>query len=175
MTAGFDGSKASVPPDSSMFVAPKEAPSFSSTHVERTIESRILGDTIIPADSLFNFPEGLHGFETHHEFALVPCGREGFWWLQSADEPSLAFLLVDPFNVQAGYEVDLGSGDETFLGLTTPTDALVLTVVTLPSSKGGQATTNLRGPLVFNTRTQRARQIVSSVEGYGLQVPVALK
>ncbi len=175
MTAGFDGSNARVTPFPQMLVASTDTPSLSATQVERTIQSLVLGDTIIPAESLYSFPEGLHGFETHTEFALVPCDRKGFWWLQATDEAALAFLLVDPFTVQDGYEVDLGAGDERFLGLTSPNEALVLTVVTLPSSKDGQATTNLRGPLVFNTRAQRGRQIVSAVDGYGFQVPVALQ
>jgi len=173
MTTGFDGSNANVTPSPAMLVAPHA--DRSTLQVERTIESRILGNTIIPAESLFAFSEGLHGFESHTEFALVACDRAGFWWLQATDEPGLAFLLVDPFTVQAGYEVDLGVGDEQFLGLTSPSDALVLTVVTLPSSMDGQATTNLRGPVVFNTRAQRGRQVVSALDGYGLQVAVTLQ
>ena len=175
MTPGFDGSNANVTPSPAMLAASHEAPSRSTLPVERTIESRILGDTIIPAESLFAFPEGLQGFASHTEFALVACDRAGFWWLQATDEPGLAFLLVDPFTVHTGYEVDLGAGDEQFLGLTSPSDALVLTVVTLPSSKDGQPTTNLRGPVVFSTGTQRGRQIVSALDGYGLQVPVTLQ
>lgn len=171
MTAGFDGSNANVPPDPSMLVATQ---TVESPAIERVIHSLVLGDTIIPTESLYEFPEGLHGFESHREFALVPCERENFWWLQATDEPGLAFLVVDPFVVHAGYEVDLGAGDEKFLGLTNSSDALVLTVVTLPASKGQPATTNLRGPIVFNTTLRRARQIVSNVEGYGLHVPVTL-
>jgi len=174
MTMGFDGSNAHVTPSPAMLPAPTNTPSLSSGPAGRTIESHVLGDTIIPADSFFAFPEGLHGFESHTEFALLACDRAGLWWLQATEEPGLAFLLVDPFTVHVGYEVDLGVGDERFLGLATPSDALVLTVVTLPSSKDGQATTNLRGPLVFNTRAQRGRQIVSAVADYGFQVPVAL-
>ena len=174
MSAGFDGSNANVPPDPSMLVATTAAESTMSAAAERVIDSLVLGDTIISSDSLYAFPEGIHGFEAHREYALVPCDRESFWWLQATDEPGLAFLLVDPFVVHAGYEVDLGAGDERFLGLTSPSDALVLTVVTLPSSKDGQATTNLRGPLVFNTQSRCGRQIVSTVEAYGFQVPVTL-
>ncbi len=169
MSAGFDGSNASVPPDPSMLVAPS---AVETSVPERVIESLVLGDTVIPAESLYTFPEGMHGFESHREFALVPCERPSFWWLQATDEPGLAFLLVDPFVAHAGYEVDLGAGDEKFLGLTNASDALVLTVVTLPAAKGQPATTNLRGPLVFNTAQRRARQIVSNVESYSLHATV---
>ncbi len=173
MSAGFDGSKAIVPLPRPM-PAVASSSSTPAVSIERTIESRVLGDLIIPTSSLFQFPEGMHGFETHREFALVPAARDGFWWLQATDEAQLAFLLVDPFRVSPGYEVDLGAGDIRFLGLDGPDAALVLTVVTLPASEGESATTNLRGPLVFNVAGQRARQVVSAVDGHGLQEPVAL-
>lgn len=170
MTAVIDGSTRSVPPEQSMSAALP----VSSIMPERTIVSAVLGDVAISLDTLFQFPEGLHGFERHHEYVLVPAKREGFFWLQCAEEPGLAFLLVDPFRVHSGYEVDLGAGDQVFLDLTQPDDALVLTVVTLPSSTEGVMTTNLRGPLVMNVRTRKGRQVVRGDERYGLQEPVVL-
>lgn len=138
----------------------------------RTIASRVLGETLVSPDQLVHFPEGLHGFEQHHEYVLVPTPRDGFWWLQSTEEPGLAFLLTDPFRAHPGYEVDLGAGDALFLGLEGPDDALVLTLVTLPADPSGTATTNLRGPLVLNVRTRRARQVVRADDRYALQEPV---
>ncbi len=171
MSAAIDGSTRSVPPEQSMSAALSQAPSPTT---ERTISSAVLGDVVVSLDTLFQFPEGLHGFERHHEYVLVPAKRDGFFWLQSAEEPGLAFLLVDPFHVHAGYEVDLGAGDQVYLELEQPDDALVLTVVTLPSSKDGAMTTNLRGPLVMNVRTKKGRQVVRGDERYGLQEPVVL-
>ena len=151
-----------------------QSDAVATASADRTIGSRVLGDLVVPHSSVFTFPEGLHGFAAHHEYALVPAAREGFWWLQATDEAQLAFLLVDPFRVAPGYEVDLRAGDTEFLGLERPEDALVLSVVTLPASKGGTATTNLRGPVVFNVAERRGRQVVSAVEGHGLHVELAL-
>ncbi len=146
----------------------------SSPAAERVISSRVLGDLALAPEQLFAFPEGLHGFESQQEFALVPAARDGFWWLQSATEAGLAFLLVDPFRASAGYELDLSPGDEQFLALDDASDALVLTIVTLPAEPGGTPTTNLRGPLVFNVAQQRARQVVSRNEAYAFHAPVSL-
>lgn len=173
MTAGVDGSTTGVPPHRPMSaVAQTHRP--PAPVVDRTIGSRVLGDLVIPHTSVFAFPEGMHGFEAHQEYALVPAAREGFWWLQATDEAQLAFLLTDPFRVSPGYEVDLGAGDIRFLGLDAPEDALVLTVVTLPATSSGVATTNLRGPVVFNTATQRGRQVVSASDAHGMQVAIEL-
>ena len=173
MSVVLDGSIRDVPPEQSMSAVSVPSPSASSTPV-RTIASRVLGDTEVSPENLFHFPEGLHGFEQHHEYVLVPTPRPGFWWLQSAEEPGLAFLLTDPFQAHSGYDVDVGAGDAMFLQLEGPDDALVLTVVTLPADRSEPATTNLRGPLVFNVRTRRARQIVRADDRYSLQEPVAL-
>jgi flagellar assembly factor FliW len=168
MSAAIDGSTRSVPPEQSM----SAAPSVSSPIIERTIASVVLGDVVVSLETLFQFPEGLHGFERHQEYVLVRAKRDGFYWLQSAEEPGLAFLLVDPFRVHPGYEVDLGVGDQVFLELEQPDDALVLTVVTLPSTAGGTITTNLRGPVVLNVRTRKGRQVVRADEQYSLQQPI---
>ncbi len=179
MSVGIDGSNANVLPDLFMSVAafssaPSAVPSPAVATPERTIASRVLGDQVVSADSLLRFPEGLHGFESSLEFALVPAARDGFYWLQSTEEAGLAFLLVDPFRVAPDYELDLGAGDEQFLELAALTDALVLTVVTLPSSKGAPATTNLRGPIVINTHRCVARQVVTAVDGYSLHAEFSL-
>jgi len=170
MSAVVDGSTRSVPPEQSM----SASLFLVSPTADRTIASTVLGEVEVSLDTLFQFPEGLHGFERHQEYVLVPAKRDGFFWLQSAEEPGLAFLLVDPFRVQPGYEVDLGAGDQVFLEFQQPDDALVLTVVTLPSSKDGTMTTNLRGPLVLNVRTRKGRQVVRADEGYSLKAPVLL-
>jgi flagellar assembly factor FliW len=179
MIAGLDGSTASArtdPPMHAAAPAPSATDSASDLPAERTIASRVLGEMTLSPEALYTFPEGLHGFPAETEFALVPAGREGFWWLQSTVEAPLAFLLVDPFRVSPGYELDLSVGDEQFLSLRSPDDALVLTVVTLPSDGSASATTNLRGPLVFNTAEQRGRQVVSAQEnGYSLHEPVSLQ
>jgi flagellar assembly factor FliW len=177
----LDGSMHHAPPEQSMpVVAPRatspSAPeTLSAPAVEgRSITSALLGELTLAPDQIITFPEGLHGFPAEREFALVATARDGFWWLQSTAEEGLVFLLMDPFRAHEGYEVDLGAGDEAFLQITTPDDALVLTVVTLPASATGTATTNLRGPIVFNLARRRARQIVRADDRYALQAVVSI-
>lgn len=181
MTVVLDGSMHPALSEQSMpVVAPRAAspsasdPNPASAVGSRTVVSALLGALTLTDDQIITFPEGLHGFPAEREFALLAAARDGFWWLQSTTEQGLVFLLMDPFRVQEGYEVDLGSGDETFLELVAPDDALVLTVVTLPKATSGTATTNLRGPIVFNLARRRARQIVRADDRYGLQETVTL-
>jgi flagellar assembly factor FliW len=144
----------------------------SAPDTPRSVTSLLLGDLEVAAAQCFAFPEGIRGFDDEREFALLPTGHDGYWWLQSFADPGLLFVLADPFLAQPGYAVDLGQADTAFLGLTAPEEALVLTVVTLPGAASESATTNLRGPIVFNTRARIGRQVMSGNEGHGLQVPI---
>ena len=148
-------------------------PTASASAVRR-VASHLLGELAVSESQCLRFPAGIPGFDTLREFVLLPSGREGFWWLQAVADDGVTFLLADPFLVEPGYAVDLGQDDVEALGLSSPSDALVLTVVTIPSAPGGVATTNLRGPIVMNVAARVGRQVVSAVEGHGLQVEIAL-
>lgn len=105
-------------------------------------------------------PQGLIGLPEHRHFSLVAGARQGFFWLQSVDDPALGFVLVDPFLHFDGYEVDIKPADHADLGPFDRSELLVLTVVALGTSDREPPTTNLRGPIAFNLRTRQAKQLV---------------
>ena len=90
-------------------------------------------------------PLGLLGFEQTKEYSLIADPAiEPFLWLQAADDPNLAFLVLSPFEVVPDYQPDLSREDLEFLGLEGPDESQVLSIVTLRRSGG--ATVNL----IFN-------------------------
>jgi flagellar assembly factor FliW len=104
-------------------------------------------------------PLGLLGFEQHKRFALVTnADEEPFLWLQSVGEPKLAFLVMSPFAVVPTYQPELAREDEEFLDLQGRDDTLVFAIVSVRSAQ--QATVNLKGPIVLNRRTLRAKQVI---------------
>ena len=138
-----------------------------------TLESAVLGQIEVPAASLFTLPTGLLAFERYTRFALVAAGRVGVYWLQSTEEPGLAFVLADPFRAAPGYAVDIPDAELAPLGAGGEADILVLVVVTL-GGRGGPTTANLRAPVVFNVATPRARQVVLPDDRYGTADAVEL-
>jgi flagellar assembly factor FliW len=139
-----------------------------------TLESAALGQIAVPAASVYALqPTGLLGLEQYTRFALVPAGREGVFWLQSAEEPGLAFVLADPFRAVPGYAADIPDAELAPLGAGAEGDFMVLVVVTLGAG-GGPTTANLRAPLVFNVATRRARQVVLPDDRFGTAEPVEL-
>lgn len=138
------------------------------------VDSLVLGQIHVPASSVFTFANGLHGFETHFEFALIPAAREGLFWLQSLSSRDVVFLLIDPFVAAPGFEVDLGVSERAQLRLKDASDVLVFAIVTLPAGNTDAPTANFRGPIVLNARERVASQIMSAVQGHDVRTPVNL-
>jgi len=124
-----------------------------------TFTSRVLGEVEVGEDELLALPDGLFGFPACTSFAMLPTGRDGFFWLHSVREPTVAFLVVDTFKYFDGYSVDLAAPILQRLETTVPTDVNVLAIVTLPNGPD-DATANLQGPLVFNVATRMGFQAV---------------
>lgn len=130
------------------------------TEARRTVSSELLGEIRVPEESVFHFPQGLYGFEDARSFVLIPAGREGLFWLQSADFSALAFLLVDPFRWVDNYNVDLPDAELVSLAPADAGDVAVLAIVTLPRNSEERPTANLQGPVTLNVRKRVGRQIV---------------
>lgn len=138
------------------------------------IRSALLGDLEVQPDNIFTFPRGLLGFPECRRFALLRGARDGMFWLQSMEYSTLAFLLIDPFTVEAGYSFDVQPSQILELGASGPADIGLLAVVTLPADRSELPTVNLQGPIVINFNTRRAKQIVSQEADFSVRRPVDL-
>lgn len=139
------------------------------------VPSTLFGPLRVPADTCVHFPDGLLGYAAQERFVLLPAAPEGVYWLQSCDEGSLAFLLVDPFAFIPEYAVDLPDDHAVAVGSDAPGDVVVLGIVTLPRAPGELSTVNLQGPLCVNLRTRTGCQRVSETSAYGTRHPIALE
>lgn len=136
------------------------------------VESHILGKLNVPAEECFDFPQGVFGFPACKRFALLPAERANFFWLQSVDCGSLAFLLVDPFALVDGFYADLNEGDLLPLKAGTGTDIGLMSIVTLPTGFEETPTANLQGLLAFNFKRRIGRQVIIQNSEYGIRWPL---
>lgn len=139
-----------------------------------TVASDLLGAIELPMDALYTFGTGLYGFAAARRFALVPAGREGLFWLQSAEDRGLVFLLADPFHWYPDYAADIPDAELTALGHAGERPVGVLAIVTLPGTPGEPASVNLRAPIVLDPEGRQGRQIVLRDERFGVREPLAL-
>ena len=136
------------------------------------IRTATWGEVGVSHDSFLTLPEGLIGFEDQQEYVILD--REDclpFRWLVSFQDPGLAFPLIDPKHVLSGYEVPLTAIEQTMLGLGAGESPLVYCLATV-TDEGRQAYANLRAPLVINSRSRMARQVVLLNSHYEIQHPV---
>lgn len=118
------------------------------------------GEIEIAETEVLSLPEGLLGFQMYHRYAILKDPEEEpFLWLQSMDEANLAFVVVDPFLFFPGYEIQVKSHELSSIQLSDLSKATVLAIITVPENPM-DLTANLRGPLVINTQTNQAKQLV---------------
>ncbi|MDP8246462.1 MAG: flagellar assembly protein FliW [Candidatus Hinthialibacter antarcticus] len=123
-------------------------------------ETTRFGSITIPETDVLDLPEGLVGFNLYHRFTILKDPeQEPFLWLQSLNEPDLAFVVVNPFLFFPGYEIKVKNSDLASIGLDDLAKAEVLTIVTIPTNPM-DLTTNLRGPMVVNVEDKVAKQFV---------------
>jgi flagellar assembly factor FliW len=139
------------------------------------VASDLLGPLDARADLVLELPRGLFGFPECRRWVLADAGRDGLFWLQSAEHASLAFLLADPFVFIPEYTVDLGPAALAELRAASPTDVAVFAIVTLPGPLDPEPTVNLQGPIVLNLTSRRGVQIVVPDGPFGVRHPVMLR
>ena len=117
-------------------------------------------------------PMGILGFERMKDYLLIANpDEEPFRWLQVKDNPSLAFVVVEPFLVAPDYRPDIPAVDVEFLGLSAPEEAALFNIVTIHGPD--RATVNLKGPVVVNRNTGIGKQVViSNAADYSVQHPL---
>jgi flagellar assembly factor FliW len=123
---------------------------------------------------VIQLPYGLLGFERVQDYRLLTRPEEEpFMWFQMVGERKQAFLVVPPHFVLANYRPDLSELDVAFLELKDPSDAFVLNIVTMRGH--GEATVNLKGPIVINRRTLIGKQVIPvNAAEYAIRHPLPL-
>lgn len=100
------------------------------------------------------------GFPGLTDFALVQLDPEGHLCaLRSLEDPDVRFLVVPPSDFFPAYEPELDDESVSALGIVAVEDVLLMLVLNAGPSLES-TTANLVAPLVINTVTRRARQVI---------------
>lgn len=127
------------------------------------VETRLFGEIDIEEDKIITFPNGLVGFPDMKKFTIIydedKPGKNGIIWFQSLDEPQFAMPVMEPNAVVPDYNPTVNDELLTPLGELTEDNLYVLVSVTVPKDIT-KMSVNLKGPIVINTDTLLANQIV---------------
>jgi flagellar assembly factor FliW len=114
----------------------------------------------------------LPGFPAARHFALVQLDDDGVLCeLRSLDDPSLRFLVMSPVPFFPDYAPEVGDDVVEDLQITSVDDVIVLLVVNAGESLS-TTTANLMAPVVVNTATMRASQVILDDPSLSLAAPL---
>jgi flagellar assembly factor FliW len=132
------------------------------------------GEIEFPEEVVINFSEGILGFPQDRRYILLEHDAEGspFQWLQSLDNPDLAFIIIEPHQVEARYQYDIDRDTERLIGTGDPSQCAVMCIVNVPHGNPVRMTANLKAPLVVNVESRCGRQVVLGSQAYAISTPV---
>lgn len=115
------------------------------------------GEITIEEGFIFNFPEGILGFEDLREFVLISEDETApFKWLVSIEVPQIGFPLLSPWLVDLEYQPVKNYDYDK---------AVFFCIVTL-EDENHQMTINLKAPIILNSETLIGEQTILTTEKY---------
>lgn len=141
------------------------------------IETTRFGRLDVDDACVLSFPRGLLGFPNYRGFALLQTGEDdSFYWLQSTEEPGLAFIVTDPVMFFRDFRVPVR--EEVAADLNVPSEAdqsapnPQMRVLTICNKVGDWLTGNLLGPIVVHVAEGRGAQVVLTEKKWSTRQPL---
>ena len=133
----------------------------------KNIKTTRFGEIEIDERQAIHFPEGILGFPEYKDYILIEHKPGSpFLWLQSLNSPDLAFITTNPFLIKKDYLENLSEMEKSLFEKEGENEIIVLSLVTIPHGKAGETTVNLLGPLVIDTKSRNAKQVILANSGY---------
>ncbi|SCY86854.1 flagellar assembly protein FliW [Alkaliphilus peptidifermentans] len=125
------------------------------------IETRHFGEIEVGLEEVIHFPDGIPAFEENKKYVIIenPDKDVPFHWLQSIEEPSLAFVIINPFLFMEDYDFQIPKSILEKLEIESPEIVSVHTIVVVPDDIN-KMTANLKAPIIINTKNKKGKQIV---------------
>ncbi len=137
-------------------------------------ESSRFGTMEVEREKIIRFIRVIPGFERLREFVLLDHDEGGvFKWLQSVEDPEVAFLLTFPRLFRPEYTVPLKEHYLDDLGAESVEKVVVFVMVSASRVKGS-VTLNLKAPVLLNPGEMLAMQCIIDRDGYECRYEVEL-
>lgn len=130
------------------------------------LKTRLFGEVEVKDEEVIHFTKPILGFDDCRQYLLME--NESIFptfWLQSINDPNLAFPVVSPFSVDDNYSINLHNLDIDDINLKSLDEALVLTLMVVPQTLSS-IRTNLRAPIIYNPEKRIAKQLILYDEKY---------
>ncbi|MEW6426956.1 MAG: flagellar assembly protein FliW [Thermodesulfobacteriota bacterium] len=125
------------------------------------------GTVEIEADKIITMTAPFLGFPRSLHFFLRPhSDNSPFLWLQSVDEPDLAFVTMQSSVLLPEYAPELGEALARELQMAGGARPDLLLILTIPDGRPREMTANLLGPVALNVEKRLGRQVLLDPNRY---------
>lgn len=133
------------------------------------IETTRFGTLDVNDDVVIRMTKPVLGFEQYRTYVIVETDDfEPFKWLQSVEDADLAFVIVNPSLFFPDYTIEVNPKEIEELEVAGVDDIVTYSIVTIPSEYT-RMTANLQGPILINSRTRLAKQLVLVNSRHGIK------
>ncbi|MEK6580041.1 MAG: flagellar assembly protein FliW [Bdellovibrionota bacterium] len=130
------------------------------------------GEITIGCEEIIFVPQGILGFPEFTKFCLVDPGDDTLiLWLQSIENPNIAFAVLEPKIFKADYTVRLSAAELRELKFENVNQSAVFSILTIPQDIT-QMMANLKAPVVINLKEQIAKQVVLQENEFSIKHPM---
>ncbi|MBC8317930.1 MAG: flagellar assembly protein FliW [Desulfobulbaceae bacterium] len=137
------------------------------------VQTSRFGEIEVDRDRIISMTSPFPGFPDSSRFLLLPSKPDSpFLWLQSMDDPELAFVIIHAALLDLDYTPPIPASVQEELKIQSEQDQEILTILTIPQGKPREMTANLLGPVILNSSKRLAKQIVLDPNKYDLCWPV---
>lgn len=136
------------------------------------IETTRFGTVEVEEEKVLEFPHSIPGFTSRKFVLLTLEDQQPFRWLQSADDPDLAFVILDPFPYFKEYKPIISAVDLAFLDMDGQGEALLFVLCVV--REGPIITANLLAPILINPNNNRGKQVILLNQDYPVRQPLNL-
>lgn len=138
------------------------------------VKTKFFGEVDLPEEKILTFERGLIGLSEYKRFTILyDCEKESsnIFWLQSVEEPTLALPVVRPQLVKEDYNPVVEDELLNHIGELTEENLVIFLTMTVPQDIK-QMSVNLKAPIVINTDTGKAAQIIVENQDYEVKYKV---
>ena len=124
------------------------------------ISTTRFGDIEVDDSNVITVLGGIIGFENYYRFVILDFLKDSqFRWLQSLNDPEIAFVICDPWYFFKDYNFELSDENQNELEIESLNDIVAVAISTIPTDIT-KTTLNLISPIIINLKKMIGKQVI---------------
>jgi flagellar assembly factor FliW len=139
------------------------------------ISTTRFGDIEVDDSNVITVLGGIIGFENYYRFVILDFLKDSqFRWLQSLNDPEVAFVICDPWYFFKDYNFELSDEYQNELEIESLDDIVAVAISTIPADIT-KTTLNLISPIIINLKKMIGKQVILYNSSYSTTHRIVLK